>query len=65
MAQWAATPAGSMARLLFSTGSVHGSVCIAVCSKLRFEFLKAFMLDKDGLATIEVQPYYEEIRGCI
>ncbi|CAE7800818.1 unnamed protein product [Symbiodinium sp. CCMP2592] len=36
--QWAATPAGSMAR---------------------FEFLKAFLLDKD-LSTIVVEPYYEE-----
>ncbi|CAE7184681.1 Rrbp1 [Symbiodinium necroappetens] len=40
VAQWAATPPGSMAR---------------------FEFLKAFLLDKDNLATIAVEPYYEEL----
>ena len=29
----------------------------------RFAFLKAFLLDKDNLATIEVSPYYEEWLG--
>lgn len=29
----------------------------------RFEFLKAFLLDKENLATITVEPYYEELLG--
>ncbi|OLP72499.1 hypothetical protein AK812_SmicGene48174 [Symbiodinium microadriaticum] len=32
---------------------------------LRFEFLKAFLLDKDNLATIQVEPYYEELLGSL
>ena len=29
----------------------------------RFAFLKAFLLDREGLASIKVEPYYEECLG--
>ncbi|CAE7655509.1 NaCP60E [Symbiodinium sp. CCMP2592] len=31
----------------------------------RFEFLRAFLLDKDNLASIKVEPYYEEHLGFL
>ena len=47
---------------------VSVQVCVSACMKptemLRFQFLKAFLLDKDNLASIEVEAFWIERLVC-